>query len=195
MEGVQVNSAPRPRTVLSIGLLAVMASACDVDPKNPPVKFRLEGSLGQVMDVGYDEARILVAPEDVSLLFVRIRPLAAVDLPDGGVNSDPMMMGTTEDYPIKLAYRLLGEPQPAKGRFDLASLDDKGAQRGVVSRNVSNDPRNTLPLIVRGTISFDRDLAPDAVVTGDFNVTFENGTEAASGRTVFSTHYTAKVQP
>ena len=27
------------------------------------------------MDLGYDEARILIAPEDISLLFVRVRPL------------------------------------------------------------------------------------------------------------------------
>jgi len=195
MEVVQVSSTRFTASLLVLGLVALTGSGCEIDPKKPPAKFRLEGSLGQVMDIAYDEARILIAPEDVSLLFVRIRPLGAVDLPDGGVNPDPMMTGNTEDYPLKVAYRLLGEPQPGKGQYDLASLDSNGAQRGVVSRNVTNDPRNTLPAIVRGTISFDRDLEPNAVVHGDFRVTFENGIEAASGRTVFSTNYTAKVQP
>lgn len=176
---------------LALALLASGLVACEVDPKNPPPKYRLEGSLTQVMDLGYDEARILIAPEDVSLIFVRIRPLSSVDPGDGGT---PTMAGTTEDYPLKVAYRLLQDGLPSGGRVDLAAVDENGAQRGVLSRLVQNDPRNTLPPIIRGTIAFDRPLDPDTVVSGDFHVTFENGVEAASGRTVFS-KYSARVQP
>ncbi len=183
----------RAAHALTLALMALGLGACGGDPKKPPPKFRLEGSLGQVMDIGYDEARILVAPEDVSLLFVRIRPLGSDVVSDGGT-SEPMQ-GTTEDYPLKVAYRLLsGEGIPGAGRLDLASVDDNGATRGVASRNVANDPRNTLPRIIRGTLQFDRSLDTDAVVHGDFRVTFENGVEAASGRTVFSISYAAKVQ-
>jgi hypothetical protein len=191
MEVVQVRLARAHRTLVLAPVLmatALALCACDIDPKKQPPKFRIEGSLGQVMDVGFDEARVGVAPSDISLTFVRIRPLGG-DLPDGG---SEMMVGTTEDYPLKVAYRLLGDP--VGGRVDLAALDMNGAQRGVASRQVQNDPRNTLPTILRGTLFFDRPLDPGTTVNGDFHITFENGIEAASGRTVFMTTFQAKVQ-
>jgi hypothetical protein len=193
MEVLQVSPAGRHLTRFSALCLAALAlSACEVDPRKQPPRFRLEGSLGQVMDTGYDEARVLLSATDVALLFVRVRPLGADPSPDASV--DPMMMtGVSEDYPVKVGYRLLDDP--VGGRVDLAALDMNGAQRGVISRLVYNDPRNTLPVILRGTMFFDRPLDPNAVVNGDFHITFENGIEAASGRTVFSTSFSATVQP
>ena len=185
MEVLQVIPGRRQVAVLSVALGAMAVCACNNDPAKKPPKFRLEGSLGQVMDLGYDEVRVLLAPSDVSLLFVRLHPVGSV-FDDAGV-------GVSEDYPLKVAYRLLNDP--AGGRVDLAARDPNGAQRGTLSRNVANDPRNTLPPILRGTMYFDRPLDRDAVVGGDFHITFENGIEAASGRTVFSTSLTAKVQP
>lgn len=193
MEELQVIPFCRQRFTLTFALVALVLSACEVDPRKAPPKSRLEGSLGQVMDTGYDEARVLVAPTDISLLFVRVRPLGAGNTQDGGTVDPMMMMGVSEDYPLQVAYRLLGDP--IGGRVDLASLDKNGAQRGSISRNVANDPRNTLPRILRGTLYFDRPLDPGATVNGDFHITFENGIEAASGRTVFSTAFSAKVQP
>jgi hypothetical protein len=187
MEVVQVSSPGRQVAALGLAVSAMALSACNNDPTKTPPKFRLEGSLGQVMDVGYDQARVLLSAADVSLLFVRVRPLGSPGADDGGA------VGQSEDYPLKIGYRLLGDP--VGGRVDLASLDMNGAQRGTVSRNVANDPRNTLPLILRGTLYFDRPLDPDAVVGGDFHITFENGIEAASGRTVFSKSFSARVQP
>ncbi|MBL8915700.1 MAG: hypothetical protein JNM17_33685 [Archangium sp.] len=176
-----------PRHVLLVSALAVLGSACG-DPSKMPPKFRLEGSLTQVMDLNYDEARILIAPNDVSLQFVRIKKLESLDA-DGG----SAMQGFSEDYPLKIAYILNGDPPPQGGRIDLAEPLGNG-QRGVFSRNVQGDPRNTFPAIVRGTISFDKPVAPASItISGDFHITFENGAEVASGRTVFS-DYTAKVQ-
>ena len=177
----------RAHLVIGLALAAMVLCACESDPRKQPPKYRLEGSLSQVMDMGYDEARVLVASTDVSLLFVRIKPLGSISA-DGGTTD-----AVTEDYPLKVAYRLLDDP--IGGRYDLAALDTNGAQRGSLSRNVANDPRTTLPPILRGTLYFDRPLDPSAVVGGDFNVTFENGIEAASGRTAFLTSLTAKVQP
>jgi hypothetical protein len=188
MESVQV-SARRACTVWLAMASLVVAGGCALDPKKQS-KFHLEGSLSQVMDLGYDEARILIAPDDVSLLFVRIKPLEAEGAQDAGAEA----IGTSEDYPLKLAYRLLNDGLPSGGRVDLAVVDADGVQRGVASRNVQSDPRTTLPALVRGTLSFNRPLDPGTTVSGDFHVTFENGTEAASGRTAFST-YLAKVQP
>ncbi|HEY0880851.1 MAG TPA: hypothetical protein VGD87_04935 [Archangium sp.] len=182
------------RAGLLLVLAAVLvASACNSDPSKQPPKYRLEGSLGSVMDLGYDEARVLVAPTDISLLFVRIKPLGGTS-EDGGVIDPMMMQGTSEDYPLRLGYRFDLE-QLDGGRLDLAELDGNGNQRGVVSRTVQNDPRNTLPPLARGTLFFKEPLLPNAVVHGDFHVTFENGVEAASGRTAFSTSFTARVQP
>jgi len=170
----------------------IVASACNNDPSKQPPKYRLEGSLGSVMELGYDEARVLVAPTDVSLLFVRIKPLGGFS-EDGGV-ADPEMQGTSEDYPLRVGYRFDLEGLDG-GRIDLTVLDGNGNQRGVASRTVQNDPRNVLPPIARGTLFFKEPLLPNAVVHGDFHITFENGVEAASGRTAFSTAFTARVQP
>lgn len=188
-----------PGRLLALGLAVAGLCACGGDPKNPPPKFRLEGSLGQVMDLGFDEARILVAPEDVSLVFVRIRPLSGGAPSDGGGLPDPLASGNSEDYPLKIAWRLVDEQLPEVGaRLDLTeptSSSPTAPQRGTVSRNVNNDPRTTFPRLSRGTLRFDRALDPDARVGGDFHLTFENGIEVASGRTAFSTAFTARVQP
>ena len=192
MEELQVTGLVRHLAVLWVALAAIGSSGCD-DPCKAPPKFRLEGSLSQVMDLGYDEARILVAPEDISLLFVRTHCQSAVS-DDGGVPDPGTRVGTIEDYPLKVAYRLLDEPISG-ARYVLEALPDGGgAQRGTLSRNVRNDPRNTLPNILRGELYFNAPLDPDAGVSGDFHVTFENGIEAASGRTVFSTSFSARVQ-
>ena len=194
MEELQVIVSTRQLDGLNLAaalFTVVVLSACEGDPRKTPPKFRLEGSLGQVMDTGFDEARVGVASTDISITFVRIRPLGSEVPTDGG--NVPQMVGTTEDYPLKVSYRLLDEPVSG-GRIELASLDMNGAQRGIASRNVANDPRNVLPLILRGTLHFDRPLDPGVTVNGDFHITFENGIEAASGRTVFATSFSAKVQ-
>ncbi len=177
----------------ALALLAGCAALCCAcgDERNPPPKFRLEGSLTQLMDLGYDEVRVLRAPEDIGLLFVRVRPLNFVPDPE----AEEEEVGTTEDYPLRVGYRFVGEEAPAGGTLDLTALDQYGGQRGVASRNVSNDPRNVFPVIVRGSITFDQQLEPDTNVTGSFHLTFENGIEIASGRTVFSKAFTAWVQP
>ena len=60
------------------------------------------------------------------------------------------------------------------------------------ARDVLNDPRKTYPTIQIGTLIFNSRPEAGAKVTGDFNITFTNGIETASGRTVFG-HFEAKV--
>lgn len=181
----------KPALALSLGA-ALALSACEGDADR--AKYFLEGSLGQVMDLGYDQMRILIAPEDVSLLFVRVRKLSAIPSADGGLGENTEA-GTSEDYPLRVSYRYVDIGLPAGGRVDLTERDPDGNQRGVISRNVQGDARTAFPEIHIGTISFSRPIELGETIEGDFHVTFVNGVEAASGRTAFTKSYTAKVSP
>lgn len=187
-------TTPGPITLLSVmGALMMLTGCPPRDPTLPPdAKFQLEGSVGQLFDLGYDEARIQLATEDVALLFVRTRPLET-RLPDGGLAMNEMT-GVTEDYPIKISYALWNDEIPVKTRVNLAEVDpdDPKKHRAVVTRDVLNDPRKTYPTIHIGTLIFNSRPEAGAKVTGDFNITFSNGIETASGRTVFG-HFEAKV--
>ena len=143
-------------------------------------------------DLGYDEARVLVTAEDVAVLFVRTRPLDTL-LPDGGYAMNDMT-GVTEDYPLKVTYALWGDDVPVKTRVNLAEVDPNNSKnfRTVVSRDVLNDPRKTYPTVQIGTLILNKAPTEGAKLSGDFNITFSNGTETASGRTVFGT-FDAKV--
>ncbi len=176
-----------------MGALLVLTACQARDPTLPPeAKFQLEGSAGQLFDLGYDEARILLATEDVALLFVRTRPLEK-RLPDGGLAMNDMT-AVSEDYPIKISYALWGDDIPVKTRVNLAEVDASNPKkpRVAVTRDVLNDPRKTYPTVHIGTLIFNKLPEPGARVTGDFNITFSNGIETASGRTVFG-HFDAKV--
>ncbi len=171
-------------------LLLTVACAPNDPTKAPPAKYQLEGSTTQLFDLGYDEARILQTDEDVALVFVRKRPLNAI-LPDGGsaMNNN---QGVSEDYPLKVTYALWGDPLPVKKRVDLAEMNMAMQARAVISRDVLNDPRKTYPTVERGTLIFNQTPKPGGTVSGDFNITFTNGVETASGRTVFGS-FSAKV--
>jgi len=169
-----------------LGLGAALCALCACQPGDPnappPPKYRLEGSLTQLMSLGYDEARIEGTSQDIALTFVRAIPLDTT-LPDGGQAG---MGGVSEDYPLKITYRYEDNDGgvPAASTVDLAEVY-QGAQRGVLSRNVLQDPRKSFPDMLRGELYFDRFPAQGEKVRGNFHVTFENGIEEASGRTVF----------
>lgn len=183
--------------LVAAGLLV----ACSPAPgKQAPPKFQLEGSLTQLMALGYDEARLRLdydpnnpQPTDtLGIEFVRLRPLGSDTLPDGGM----AMVGDSEDMVLKIGYQLAGDAPPANQRLDLTFLDENGMSRTTLSRNVLNDPRRAFPPLRVGSLFLDRQ--PDRVamntVNGEFNLTFENGIEVASGRTIFG-RFSAKVIP
>lgn len=182
------------RRALQLACLALFGVACGPRPGEPtPPRFVLEGSLGQLMNLGYDEARIRFVPESsLSLDFVRTRPLGDSTLPDGGM----VMAGASEDFVLQLGYDLQGDTPPDNQRIDLTFLDSNGQPRTTLARNVLNDPRRSFPPLRVGSLFFDR--APNNetmnTVNGEFNLTFENGIEVASGRTVFG-RFSAKVIP
>lgn len=186
MEVVQIGRALANPLSLWVLAVAFSAACLPADGRRSPPKFRLEGSLTQMMDLGYDEARLISSADDVALLFVRQRPMDESEF-DGG--SD---VSVSEDYPFKVTFALRGEEPPIRVRVDLAEEDAAGKQRGIFSRNVLNDTRRAFPRAIRGTLYLSRSLELDARVGGDFHVTFENGIEPASGRTVFGS-FDAKV--
>lgn len=192
----------RSRQLLVPVLVAAgLLMACSPAPgKQAPPKFQLEGSLTQLMALGYDEARLRLdydpnnpQPTDtLGIEFVRLRPLGSDTLPDGGM----AMVGDSEDMVLKIGYQLAGDAPPANQRLDLTFLDENGMSRTTLSRNVLNDPRRAFPPLRVGSLFLDRQ--PDRVamntVNGEFNLTFENGIEVASGRTIFG-RFSAKVIP
>lgn len=188
MEGLQVTQAARAL------LLAGALAACQPnDPtKRPPPTFRLEGSLGTVLDITYDTAVVEPSVEALAVRFVRAR---AKETPpsDGGMDT----VAGADDVNFQLTYALLGADYPMNARVDMTERvnpnDAMSAQRGLASRNVLNDPRKKLPLLVRGSLTLKGALTDGATVEGDLNVTFENGTDVASGRTVFG-HFNARVR-
>lgn len=180
--------------------LVLTGLACSPPGGVTPPKFRLEGSLTQLMNLAYDEARLRLdydpnnpQPTDtLTIEFIRIRPMGSGVLADGGME----MMGASEDVVLKIGYRLAGDAPPANQRLDLTFLDENGMFRTTLSRSVANDPRTSFPPLRVGSLFLDR--APNRVtmntVNGEFNLTFQNGVEVASGRTVFG-NFSAKVIP
>jgi hypothetical protein len=171
-------------------LVALSAAACGGNGLEPPPKHFLEGSLGQVMNLGYDETRIALSDSQFSLRFVRLHKLTSLG-GDGGTGET----GSSEDYPLIVAYRLDSTETWVmdKTTVDLTAVNASRDPKGVASRDVQKDPRTTLPKIVTGSLSVDKALDLGATIHGDFHITFEDGIEAASGRTVFAKAYDAKV--
>ncbi len=188
---MQITLLPESRRPLwlvsAVGLLVYAACGS----KTPQPKEKLEGSLNELIDLGFDQVRLLKTDNDLSLQFVRKRDFDSTIVLDAGTAAE----GTTalnEDYPFVLALALADGEIPVKTRIDLTERSDAGVQRARATRQVLNDPRTAFPEFRIGSIWFDRSVEPNATVTGDFHVTFENGSEFASGRTVFST-FSAKV--
>jgi hypothetical protein len=179
VEVVQVSRA-------AVALAVVVLAASCADPSR--ASAFLEGSLGQLMDLGYDRVRVQLAPDDVALLFVRVHPLSAGA--DGGVAG----AGALEDYPFKVGLQRWGRELDAGLEQDLAEESPAGTQRGSFTRDVQGDPRKSFPRCFRGGLRFEAPLVAGSTVRGDFHVTFENGIETASGRTVFGS-FTAEVMP
>jgi len=135
---------------------------------------QLEGSLSTVLDLHYSRASAASGPDQAVVRF--IQPL------DSG-----------ENVVLQVGAQLVGL-DPNTLQFDLAESISPNNQRGVISRNVLNDPRTTFPPLVRGRLQFNAPLVAGKSVSGSFNATFADGTTFASGRTVFGSFGATVVQ-
>lgn len=134
---------------------------------------QLEGSLTEIMDLHYEQAAVASTPAQLVARFTRPQ-------------------GSGEDIVLQVTTSLSGVA-PGTSRFDLTEVTPDNTQRGVISRNVLNDPRTTFPAIARGSLNLSGTLSTGKRVSGSFSVTFVEGIQFANGRTVFAS-FEATVQ-
>ncbi len=157
MEGVQVS----PRILPALGLLGLL-SGCEGQ--------HLEGSVTALLDLHYDAVRAQADDKEVSVSFLTAQ-------------------GSGENTVLKVAARLDDKVTLEPGKqIDLAELlgqTPESPQRGAVSRSVLDEPSRQFPRLLIGGLTLQSAPTPGASVSGDFHVTFVNGTDVYSGRTIF----------
>jgi hypothetical protein len=152
---------------LGLALAWFGATACGSALKPAPTpKYQLEGSLSVLVELGFDQAHLELSEGSLAVRYVRVQ-------------------GEGEDTVLKLTADVADLELVAGATLDLAQALPSGAQRGVVSRDVLDDPRRSFPRLQRGRLILDRVPVVGEEAVADLAVTFENGTELASGRTVF----------
>jgi hypothetical protein len=136
---------------------------------------RLEGSLSTLMDLKYERAEVIVAQDSLALRFLKGM--------DGGVG---------ENLVLSVSARTEGLTLEAGMDIDLAELLSDERPRGALGRNITGDPRTTLPEVTRGHWSLSDVPEAGKRLRGEFSATFAMCTDAACGRTVFGS-YEARV--
>ncbi|MFL5351820.1 hypothetical protein [Archangium sp.] len=128
----------------------------------------LEGSVTEYLDLTYERVEARASKSEVTVNFLQPR-------------------GEGENTVLKVAARLEGVSLEPRAAIDLAQHvgGETGPQRGAVSRSVLDEPSRPFPAIERGELLFDGYLDSGKTVTGEFHVTFVNGTDVYSGRTLF----------
>jgi len=129
----------------------------------------LEGSVTPLLDLKYETAQALADEDEASVRFLTVQ-------------------GAGENTILKVAARLDDLQLTPGVELDLAELLGDGPdapQRGAISRSVLDEPTREFPRILRGGLTFEKPLTPAALVPGEFHVTFVNGTDVYSGRTIF----------
>jgi hypothetical protein len=152
-----------PRALLRLLVLAVLATACGKDGN------ALEGSVTPLLDLHYERAEARVAEGELSVSFLS-------------------RQGTGENTVLKVSARvsdMIPEGYLGPLTIDLAQVLGDGAQRGAVGRSVLDEPAREFPLLARGSLFVGTIPQPGSRVSGEFNVTFVNGTDVYSGRTIF----------
>ncbi|PTL81947.1 hypothetical protein [Vitiosangium sp. GDMCC 1.1324] len=128
----------------------------------------LEGSVTERLDLSFERVEALASKTEVSVSFLRPQ-------------------GAGQDTILKVAARLEGVSLEPRTAIDLAQRvgGAEGPQRGAVSRSVLEEPVRAFPEIARGELVFDGYLDSGKTVTGELHITFVNGTDVYSGRTIF----------
>lgn len=171
--------------ILPALLLGGLLTGCGQGP-------HLEGSVTPLLDLRYDLARAAANDSEVSVSFI--------DQLEPGPGEEPLPEGTPppEGIVFKVAARLTGLELAPGVEINLAEplgTQPDAAQRGALTRSMPDEPSRDFPRILRGGLTVNKALegfTPCAEVKGDFHVTFVNGIDVYSGRTVFG-HFQATV--
>lgn len=147
----------RLATWLATSLL--LATACGSGP-------RVEGSVAELLDLHYERAEVRMSEEELSVRFITSQ-------------------GAGEDTILRVTARLENLTFVPGTPIDLAETFPNGSRRGSVDRSVLDEPIRPFPAIARGSLLVRGTPTPGARVSGEFNVTFVNGTDVYSGRTLF----------
>jgi len=152
---------------------------------------KIEGSLQEILDLTYQDVQLRFAGDQVAVRWTRPRGsgedavLIVSEKLDGLVVRTGDYVNLAEPVPDFAVEALLADA----GAVDGGMLPDGGIvsqQRGVVSRDVFNDPRKTFPLLSDGFMVL-YTVPGDAgtLVRGSFSVTFQRCVDFGCGRTVF----------
>ncbi|HXX32029.1 MAG TPA: hypothetical protein VEJ89_15110 [Myxococcaceae bacterium] len=154
----------------------------------------VQGSLSTILDLHYDSVEVAYTGGVSDGGVMQDGSLAVRFLQSSGQASNAVLV-VTED--------LTGLTVKPGGQVDLTQVPPSGVgQRGVVTRDVYNDPRKTFcddaappgPL-EHGYLRLDQTPVPGTgqTVSGFFTVTFSLGVDFGCGRTAFS-GFSGKVQ-
>lgn len=150
-----------PRILLAL-VLTGLISGCGQGP-------HLEGSVTPLLNLHYEKVEASADTAESSVRFLTEQ-------------------GAGENVVLKVTARMDNLELTPGAEIDLSELlgtEPDSAQRGSVSRSVLNEPSRDFPRILRGGLTFEKTPASGATVPGSFHVTFVNGTDVYSGRTVF----------
>jgi len=154
----------------------------------------VQGSLQEILDLTYQDIKLGFAGDEIALRYTRPRGTGEDTVLEVSEKLDGLLVRTGD-------YVNLAEPLPAfaladAGYPDGGLLPDGGLfdeQRGLVTRDVFNDPRKTFPLISDGFMVLYDVPRDGGTVNGSFSVTFQRCVDFGCGRTVFG-DFKAKVQ-
>jgi hypothetical protein len=174
VEGLQVRRAAFPIAAVVVGV----ALACG------PTK--VEGSLQEIIDLTYQDIKLGFAGDQIAVRWTRPRGSGLDTVLEVSEKLDGLTV-RTGDF-VNLAEPLPDFALADAGMPDAGLLPDGGVfdqQRGVVTRDVFNDPRKQFPLISDGFMVLYAVPRDGGVVSGSFSVTFQRCVDFGCGRTVF----------
>lgn len=152
---------------------------------------KIEGSLGEILDLTYQDIKLGFSGAQIAVTWTRPRGTGtdAVLIVSEKLDGLSVYTGDAVD---------LAEILPQFALLDAGLLDADGGplpqpdggvvslQRGLVTRDVFNDPRHDFPGISNGfMILYDVPGDAGTPVRGSFSVTFDRCVDFGCGRTVF----------
>ena len=147
---------------------------------------KVEGSLQEIIDLTYQDIKLGFAGDQIAVRWTRPRGAGLDTVLEVSEKLDGLTVRTGDL--VNLAEPLPDFALGDAGMPDGGLLPDGGVfdqQRGVVTRDVFNDPRKGFPLISDGFMVLYDVPRDGGVVSGSFSVTFQRCVDFGCGRTVF----------